>query len=662
MKRRLPGWIVVAGLMVFGAIAIGIGLSTEDSNLMRTFLGVGIVLFLFGVAGAWVLMHRGNFSRAREERALYKTIIDQQSKSKDDLLRVSDQMEITRNVIGSEFRTLTKAIEQGVRSPHVTLKPGSEVGKISLPLLEHVEERIHRPITGWIAEQWSADRAREKSFKVEEKIPAHRTPKLPFASDIPVAMIADDFTFNSFREEFNTFRLHPSNWRTTFEKAKPQFFFCESAWQGGDPDKSPWRGKIYSSARFMNENRRELIEIIEYCRKQGIPTVFWNKEDPTHYGDRINDFIRTAFLFDYIFTTAEECVPNYKYDLKRDQVDVLPFAVQPRLFNPLGRNDVKDRANFAGTWYRMYEKRTKAAEEIMDLVIETGRDLVIYDRMYDLQSPHYQYPDKYQDFIRPSISFRETANVYKESKFGITLNTVTDSTTMFARRVFELAASGTVVLSNYSRGVENFFGDAVIFADRDPDRLRNLSKDQYQELQAEALAISLRNTYTHRAETILRRLGIEFISRYEMPAAFGEVSTRNETDRLISAAHDRELNGGIIAVADDAEPGLQMSLMRERIDNWTVVSSTELRNADYRTRSLLSARGVIVSDKNLRFPSKEMIAYLALHENYTDLPTKRISDSSERFIETVSALDHAYIPAGAFRDTFTSPNNKIFSV
>src|SRR5699024_3063094 len=315
---------------------------------------------------------------------------------------------------------------------------------------------------------------------------------------------ADEFTYHSFKEEFDAVRLLPNKWKEQFEKHQPQMFFCESAWQGGTPKEHPWQAKIYASVRWPKENRTELLEILDYCHKHHIPTVFWNKEDPTHFDDRINDFVRTAALFDYVFTTAEECVDSYKKSVGCNHAEVLPFAVQPKLFNPQGIAGAGSSANFAGTWYANYPRRCEAASAIMDASLEAGLDLVIYDRKYRSSSPRHQYPERYAKFTRPAIPYIDTATAFKKSKFGITLNTVDNSNTMFARRVFELAASGAVVLSNSAKGVKNFFGDSVLYPDLDPDALRDLDDRDYRRLQSEAMAIALDHTYTARAETILK--------------------------------------------------------------------------------------------------------------------------------------------------------------
>lgn len=427
---------------------------------------------------------------------------------------------------------------------------------------------------------------------------SYRTSRLPYTHEVPVAIVADDFTYESFKHEFDTHRLTPANWREVMDRTNPRVFFCESAWQGGPPSVHPWQGKIYASVRFQHENRTVLLEILQYCKDRGIPTVFWNKEDPIHFSDRINDFVRTAALFDYVFTTAEECIPMYVRDVGVKWAGVLPFAVQPQIFNPIGSYEQTDTVNFAGTWYHRYPHRTAAATRILDRVIDSGRDLVIYDRMYSSPSPAYAYPDKYRRFTRPSISYLETASAYRKSRFGVTLNTITDSKTMFARRVFELAASGSVVLSNSAEGVRSFFGDSVLYADGADNPLLGLGDEDIAMMQREAMSIAFSHTYRHRAETIFDAVGIPYNTRVGTAQLVGLVEDIEDIEKIdkFHAEHRREFDSTLYVIESDAEPTLAFAVGRQLRPGTAMVTRKEIIDTEYRDRNLFTARTVIFHD------------------------------------------------------------------
>ncbi len=177
------------------------------------------------------------------------------------------------------------------------------------------------------AKQASADIRSIEFFNLDKKI--------KYADRFRVALIADEFTTNSFSDEFDAIPIKPSDWRERFEKYQPEILFCESAWSGTDPKSRPWKGQIYASKNFKKENRTVLLEILAHCKKMGIPTVFWNKEDPTHFTDRVHDFVKTAKEFDFVFTTAAECVGGYQNEHGVSKAFALPFATNPRLFNPV---------------------------------------------------------------------------------------------------------------------------------------------------------------------------------------------------------------------------------------------------------------------------------------------------------------------------------------
>lgn len=275
--------------------------------------------------------------------------------------------------------------------------------------------------------------------------------------EIKVACILDEFSFINYAPECNLEYLRYETWHKQMMSFKPDIFFMETAWQGLELD---WEGKISTSSK-------ELMGIIHYCRSHNIPIVMWNKEDPVH----TKKFLPIMKLGDFVFTTAAECIDFYKKELGHDRVGLLHFAAQPKYHNPIETFERKDAIAFAGAFYPRFPQRN---EFLWDFIqnVENNYKVEIYDRNYYVQGTANKFPDNWKKYIMGNLSFDQIAKGYKGYKYNISLNSVTESETMFSRRVFELMASNTLVLSNFSKGMNNLFGDLVLNAENGT----NLSK------------------------------------------------------------------------------------------------------------------------------------------------------------------------------------------
>ncbi len=113
-----------------------------------------------------------------------------------------------------------------------------------------------------------------------------------------------------------------------------------------------------------------------------------------------------------------------------------------------------------------------------DFVLELPafRPLEIYDRNYGKNDPNYQFPAEYRPYIVGTLPFDQIEKAYKGYRYAINLNSIKQSQSMFARRVFELLASNTITISNFSRGVRLLFGDLVITTDSGAEVVRRLNK------------------------------------------------------------------------------------------------------------------------------------------------------------------------------------------
>lgn len=462
--------------------------------------------------------------------------------------------------------------------------------------------------------------------------------RIKYADRVRVALIADEFTTNSFADEFHAIPIEPTDWRQRFEQDKPEVFFCESAWSGPDPKRRPWKGKIYASERFSKENRTVLLEILDHCRKEGIPTIFWNKEDPTHFTDRIHDFVKTAKEFDFVFTTAAECVEAYQREYGVSRVFALPFATNPKLFNPLETGTRSSRVVFAGSWYANHVQRSKDMEHILDRILADGFELEIYDRYYGDTDPLHIWPERYQRYLRPSQPHDKMPAVYKSSRFGLNFNTVTQSSTMFARRVFELMSSNTLVLSNYARGTAEMFGDLIVYPDREPDRLRSLSDDDIDQLRARALTKVLsEHTYRHRWLQILRDIGFQHQAREISVTVVCEVCQRNDALAAIAwfQQHGQNLPGArLLILASDSMADLDVAKLYQEFNRFGVTVTSRSYADRYamldRYRPIETSHFVAIDPRTA--PSSDWLAKAMLHLHYAaDYPLAPAPDKNQLY-------------------------------
>lgn len=279
--------------------------------------------------------------------------------------------------------------------------------------------------------------------------------------------------------------------------ASPNLLFVESAWQGLN---DAWRGKLAPPGP-------EILDCIRLCRAQGIPTVFWNKEDPVHFGT----FLPLAKNFDHVFTTDIDCIPRYKKALGHDRVSLLPFAAQPRLQHPLQTLPRQAAFSFAGSWYQRYPQRQRDFAELIRGVSAIG-PVEIFDRNADNANPETRFPAEYAPLIRGHLPFEAIERAYKGYRFALNVNTVKRSQTMFARRVFELMASNTLVVSNEALGMHLMFGDLVIAADAAAGlqaQLQPLWDNEVRYRKHRLLALRkvlAEHTYGHRLEYVQARL------------------------------------------------------------------------------------------------------------------------------------------------------------
>lgn len=380
-------------------------------------------------------------------------------------------------------------------------------------------------------------------------------PETPPHFPYQVGCIMDEFSHASWSSEFNLVPIQPGIDSSSLEKL--DFLFVESAWQGNN---GAWKYQLTGP----NAPSKELIDVVEACKRIGIPTFFWNKEDPPHY----QDFLSTAKLFDVVATTDSTLISQYRADLGHSNIIVLPFAAQPAIHNP-ARNGVEEPVGdtaFAGTYFReKYPERRNQMDILLGAAHEAAEG---YGISFSIFSRHaggerkYQFPHKWAKHVKGSLPYPEMLGAYRSFKTFLNVNSVTNSPSMCARRIFEIAASGTPVISTESAALRNFFSpqevpsatskeeaERIIRAFTLSDQLRRKTAHRAQRKVWEA------HTYRHRAQSVVKALGFED----------GEV-TLPKVSIICSTNRDSELNHLLEQVSQQAYSNIELLVLGHGIE------------------------------------------------------------------------------------------------
>lgn len=352
-----------------------------------------------------------------------------------------------------------------------------------------------------------------------------------------IAAILDDMVFDWFRFECSIVQLGTGNWQQLLETTKPDLLFVNSAWDGLD---TQWHLKICDLELTGDQT---LAQVVFWCKQNGVPTVFWNMEDPYHF----DHFIHAAKLFDFVFTTDTNCIPRYIEELGHHNVFTLPFAAQPRIHNPIRKNGKKTGpVAFAGTWYKNgHEDRKKDMEIVLKPAFKYG--LHIYDRMSSYnRSDIFKYPPEYAPYLKRGVPYSVMNELYKKYDVFLNVNTVQNSPTMFACRVLELLACGTSVISGYALGIEKMLPGLVSLCRSPEDTARNLDiLLQNKEIRDRRALLGQRevfakNTYSHRLDSILKKTKPGFTFTSEPGVSVITCTNRPGTDSRIVANYNRQ--------------------------------------------------------------------------------------------------------------------------
>lgn len=300
------------------------------------------------------------------------------------------------------------------------------------------------------------------------------------------------------------------------------YFVVESCWNGNN---GAFRGEIVNKPTG-------LTTIINKCKERKIPTIFINKEDYINY----NSFIASAKLFDYIFTTDINCIEKYKNDCP-DSKGIYNCSffinIQDVTKNIHSKSIISNSLLFAGTFtHREHGTRCEDMIKLMDTSIANDLKLDIINRNSNVNALDV-YPNKYAKYLHESISYDDLIHrVHNNYEYILNLNSVSNSETMFARRIIECLVQKKLIISNYSPAIDKYFKN-IVFYEKDIPNLKKLSFIQKEIIKHNGfLAVYNFFSDTYFYNNLLDNLKLPGIMNYKIPDYNPKVSIICSTNRI----------------------------------------------------------------------------------------------------------------------------------
>ena len=537
--------VICGGVALGGAVLVG---ALGQRTLAVALGALGIVLTP-PAAGLLILSLARRLERIERSSAKVSTTVSKiEARQSRDSVRIRN----TASSLGRLAPDLRRAMVDAAARPVATVGPQALAG----------EQKTLSDVA-----------ARYKKYK--------RPWEPNVARDLRVAVILDEFSTAAFAPEWHQVPLKPDEWAQQLAAADVDLLFVESAWRGNG---GAWRYHLIGPSA----PRPALVELLKYCRAHQIPTVFWNKEDPAHK----DGFIQTAQLFDWVFTTDVDLLDWYRTQLGHQRVGVLQFAAQPQMHNPI-RNGLSRHERdvaFAGSYFaERHESRREQMELLLGAAIDVtpkmDRGLEIFSRQLG-GDQRYQFPEPYASRVVGSLDYDRMLTAYRDYKVFLNVNSVVGSPTMCARRIFEIVAAGTPVVSTPSPAISEIFpADEVPQVSsreearfvlrslvRNPDVRDRMVHDAQRRIWAS-------HTYGHRVDQVLETIGLNAHLRGGPARQVSVLAPTNRPEQLdhilstMAQQRDVELQLVLLTHGFEAEESVRTAAAERGITDLVVLTA-----------------------------------------------------------------------------------------
>lgn len=388
--------------------------------------------------------------------------------------------------------------------------------------------------------------------------------------NVKIACILDEFSYDCFSYDCNLLQLKSMTWEKQIKEFQPDLLLVESAWYGIC---KTWISKVACEEKLD----KTLSSLVNYCKDNNIPTIFFNKEGLVNF----YYFEKSSSIFDYVFVSDENIIPHQIKACNHHKVYPLSFAAQPKIHNSINKNKYKlGKIAFAGGWYsEKHKDRVSDFEYIVKPALQYG--IHIYDRNFHqremLEFIGKYWPKEYLDYIVGKLDYKYMVEAYRNYTVFLNVNSVQDSSYMVSRRVYEILACKTLTLTSYSKCISDNFSDYVLISNNKEETVGYLDKILpntilYEKESKKSQRYILENhTYKNRLMEVFNIVNIKYNN--PLPVKLGLICI------IEDAYHIENIKNNILN--QEASPDYTYLIINKSIDISLFKDLFELQNFQY---------------------------------------------------------------------------------
>lgn len=333
-------------------------------------------------------------------------------------------------------------------------------------------------------------------------IPHFQSPRSKPITDIKVATIVSDRLYHGLKYECDLLLLTPENWKNVIDYAGVEFFLLESFWDTAT-------GHWHLCQAHDGKEHKLLLDIIAYCDKNEIPTVYWNTQDTLYH----EHFVNIMKLFKYVFCADINEVEK----LKKESIvaTVLLPAIQPVLHNPFKNYEHANSFNIE-ILYDGWADILRMGSKLNFLKEFKARGLSIIESQYRLFKSKLADSEDYKDNILGAVNMQDRLMALKYSNICISSENTISTPMRQQWLAFEVVACRLLIIhkgnldkTDCRHGIVESIADEKGFV----NRINKLLDDDFLKEKNAHYAwrkVYSEHTFSHRLRTICKTIDIKY--------------------------------------------------------------------------------------------------------------------------------------------------------